>query len=166
MNSSYVRTSRPQETTLPTLTDTILSAETVQSGKASLASLDTLMQIIPEAAKADDGINSDEGVQALFTLTRQLRSQFSDPNTSDPNEVMPAEIVTLFSQEIIPALADITTELNELWDNVSAAVRSGEGGAQLVNGYLDTLEVKGSAAMRISSGLDKLRKAAMSASFG
>ena len=145
------------------LTDTILPDEAIASTKNSLAALDALHTAIMSSAQANPGINADTGAGSLYGMVLGVRSRFTDLDESDAKQQMPAPVVELLSKELVPALADVVAELNQLWVDIQAAVEAGAEGQPLVDAYLAKAEDDSSALMRVQSGLEQLQDLAMQA---
>lgn len=148
------------------LSHTILSPETITAANGAIDRIETLQQAIMSAAQSNPTtIGEDEGVETLFSALRGLGSRFRkvDPEDVDP---MPAAVVTLMTEQVIPQLTAVIDKLESLWVDAQAKIAAGESSELLVMEYLEDSEGNSESALyKLQHAYEEVQSAAVSRAF-
>lgn len=139
--------------------DSPLTPEMVMSLQTSQGILRSLMYDIRNTMEVDAGFDMDRGANNLLDIVVELLYHMRAPSQKDAADTpMPAPVVQVFAEYIVPGLATVTTQLQEVWTDISAAVNNGGNGAEVIDAWLEIAEVPGQGALaQVEQGREELR---------
>ena len=121
--------------------------------KSSLITLTELQLDMSLHMVASDAIAKDAGVGKLFEIVDGLYRDFQYANVQEKTP-MPPQVTQSWETEVLPALADITVKLRELWAKLKCTVEGGNEGKLLVDEFLVKAREENSAVVRLVGSLN------------